>query len=89
MSYRQCRKCKKFSGDDWSQCGGSCPTLGSPDFSLAAQEQYGTPIRMTAEEMHAYHAEQTHGICGVCGVNEGRRDHLIGFRCDDEGCIPF
>ena len=25
-----CLKCGKTSGDDWSQCGGSCPVEGSP-----------------------------------------------------------
>jgi len=28
----QCPKCNKHSGDDWKQCGGSCPMPGSPHF---------------------------------------------------------
>jgi hypothetical protein len=89
MTYRQCRKCEKFSGDDWSQCGDACPTEGSPHFKAWAEEIYGRPVVMTEAEMHAYHAAKTTGTCGVCGVNEGKRDHLIGFRCDDDGCVPF
>jgi hypothetical protein len=30
--YVTCPKCDKFSGDDWSQCKGSCPVPGSPHF---------------------------------------------------------
>lgn len=51
MNYRQCLKCKKFSGDDWSQCKGYCPVEGSPDFQASAVEQYGAPVEMSREEM--------------------------------------
>lgn len=27
-----CPKCKYNSGDDWTQCGGSCPMVGSPHY---------------------------------------------------------
>ena len=28
----ECPKCRAFSGDDWSQCNGSCPMKGSPHY---------------------------------------------------------
>ena len=28
----RCPKCKARSGDDWEQCGGSCPMPGSPHY---------------------------------------------------------
>jgi hypothetical protein len=29
----QCSKCKAISGDDWSQCEGSCPIPMSPHYN--------------------------------------------------------
>jgi hypothetical protein len=29
----KCPKCNKISGDDWKQCGTSCPMEGSPFYS--------------------------------------------------------
>lgn len=34
----QCPKCKAFSGDDWSQCGGSCPLPGTPHYDKNLSE---------------------------------------------------
>jgi len=28
----QCPKCGYLSGDDWSQCKGECPMIGSPHY---------------------------------------------------------
>ena len=39
----RCPKCLARSGDDWEQCGGSCPMPGSPhydaDYSPQMSEQ--------------------------------------------------
>lgn len=32
-----CPKCKKNSGDDWSQCEGSCPMRSSPHYDVTAK----------------------------------------------------
>lgn len=32
----QCPKCDATSGDDWTQCGGSCPVRGSPHYDPEA-----------------------------------------------------
>lgn len=31
----ECPKCKKLSGDSWSQCGGWCP-MGAPEKPMSA-----------------------------------------------------
>jgi hypothetical protein len=33
-----CSKCGAVSGDDWEQCGGSCPQPASPHFDPQADE---------------------------------------------------
>ena len=33
-----CTKCGAVSGDDWEQCGGSCPQPASPHFNPQAAE---------------------------------------------------
>jgi hypothetical protein len=58
LAYRQCPKCKSFSGDDWSQCKTFCPVEGSPHFYPLAQEQYGPAIEMTREQMQAVERER-------------------------------
>lgn len=42
-----CPKCHAESGDDWSQCQGSCPMVGSPHYSDAAMVL--TPASALAE----------------------------------------
>jgi hypothetical protein len=37
----RCPKCKKVSGDDWSQCEGACPLTFSPDFDADTRARYG------------------------------------------------
>lgn len=32
LGMRACPKCNAVSGDDWSQCGGSCPRPDSPHY---------------------------------------------------------
>jgi hypothetical protein len=44
--YLECPKCKRHSGDDWEQCKGSCPVLGSPHYSAKAEEKYGGLVRL-------------------------------------------
>lgn len=38
MKKTQCPKCKAFSGDDWTQCGGKCPMTMSPHFDKKTKE---------------------------------------------------
>lgn len=33
----ECPKCRFTSGDDWRQCGGSCPMPGSPHYNPNAR----------------------------------------------------
>lgn len=35
----KCPKCGAFSGDDWSQCQGSCPLPISPHYSTQERDQ--------------------------------------------------
>lgn len=51
--YQMCPKCMKFSGDDWSQCAGSCPLPDSPHFSEPTASMFGDLIPHTAEEYQA------------------------------------
>lgn len=39
--YIQCPKCGALSGDDWSQCGGSCPMTASPYYNESAEHAFG------------------------------------------------
>lgn len=41
--YLTCPKCEQTSGNDWSQCDGSCPMPMSPHFSKTAPEEPATP----------------------------------------------
>lgn len=58
----QCPKCKKFSGDDWSQCKGVCPMSDSPHFALdrllrevvALARAKGWSIEKLQDEVFAY-----------------------------------
>lgn len=34
----KCSKCGAVSGDDWEQCGGSCPQPASPHFNQGCEE---------------------------------------------------
>lgn len=47
----QCRKCSYVSGDDWSQCDGSCPMQGSPHFDPVAERVHGGGILVEANQM--------------------------------------
>ena len=38
-----CPKCSAASGDDWAQCGDSCPMPASPHYSPAWTEQCMLP----------------------------------------------
>ena len=38
--YIQCPKCGALSGDDWSQCGGSCPMPASPYYHESAEHAF-------------------------------------------------
>lgn len=39
---KRCPKCKRYSGDDWTQCEGECPMSPSPHFSaLCAHAFFG------------------------------------------------
>ena len=38
--YIQCPKCGALSGDDWSQCGGSCPMTASPYYNESAEHAF-------------------------------------------------
>lgn len=46
----QCQRCKWFSGDDWSQCHGSCPVEQSPYFDPGALAFYGPLVEYTEED---------------------------------------
>jgi hypothetical protein len=50
--YVECQKCKKLSGDDWSQCKGSCPKEDSPHYDLNAVREFGVSkyVELTHEE---------------------------------------
>jgi hypothetical protein len=42
-----CPKCEADCGDDWSECDGDCPMLGSPHFSPSTSRlfaQRGVPV---------------------------------------------
>lgn len=52
--YYQCQKCKKFSGDDWSQCKGWCPVEDSPSYAPSAAGAFGPLVKMTKAEMLAW-----------------------------------
>lgn len=36
---KKCPKCSKYSGDDWSQCKGSCPMPMSPCYNKTLMEE--------------------------------------------------
>lgn len=38
-----CGKCQASSGDDWTQCNGRCPVVGSPHFNRAEYRKHGDP----------------------------------------------
>lgn len=58
MSKQTCTKCGFKSGDDWTQCGGSCPMPMSPHYRLDPKElnDYGKQLYWMAE-----------GLFGICG----------------------
>jgi hypothetical protein len=39
-----CPKCKRESGDNWSECEGSCPMPMSPYYNKAAAAKYGKEV---------------------------------------------
>lgn len=39
-----CPKCDAVSGDDWSQCGGACPMVGSPHFDRDLRDGLTRPF---------------------------------------------
>lgn len=41
----QCGRCHQYHGDNWVQCEGKCPVVGSPFFDLVEYERHGDPHR--------------------------------------------
>ena len=58
----QCPKCLKYSGDDWKQCGSSCPMPGSPHFQEEVVE-----LMKADQELLASFGARLHGF-GSGGV---------------------
>jgi hypothetical protein len=48
----RCPKCKKESGDSWSQCEGSCPMPMSPHYDSSR------PDALTTEQMLEVYKEE-------------------------------
>lgn len=42
--YGECGRCAGRYGNDWSQCGGVCPVIGSPHFDQAEYGRFGDPL---------------------------------------------
>lgn len=53
----QCQKCKRFSGDDWAQCGRGCPVVASPWFQPEVEVVYGPLVEMTEGQLSAKQRE--------------------------------
>lgn len=63
-----CPKCHKSSGDDWSQCGGSCPVKDSPHYSARwAEEQ----AERAAQAVLLAAAEACRKKGGYISLNDG------------------
>lgn len=53
MSRTTCSKCHAVSGDDWAQCGGSCPMPGSPHYNPFARLKVGNSYRYAPRHVGA------------------------------------
>lgn len=56
----RCPKCSYTSGDDWTQCRGSCPMPGSPHYPEKPQEVV-VPVEVMALLPYAYYMDPPDG----------------------------
>ena len=66
-----CPKCKEDGGDDWRQCGGSCPMAGSPHYNPAAVAD-----TVSVTQADRLRAARILGGAAPDGLLAGRRDSL-------------
>lgn len=65
----KCPKCKTKSGDDWSQCGGSCPMPMSPYYKRQYFLSYMDMEKEVTKEEYIK-AERAAGFRSKFGDNE-------------------
>lgn len=75
---KTCPKCGATSGDDWSQCGGSCPMPGSPHYADRIDAAGTEAWAQGKWDLPRY----THRA--VDAINQLRRSHVT-FRPGDKG----
>lgn len=70
-----CTKCGYRSGDDWSQCGGSCPMPGSPHFNQHLISAETALLREVGDIIRKAQAEYAGGfeIAGRLEITHAQR----------------